>query len=263
MIGQHDDRAFYHRRRWERSEHSETTSASRIEYPNRCDWRCSHDREGCIRRVRNNSVGRCHVEIFVRPSRYKGCHQAHNAQVVTCAFFTTRNSLKLHGRLGSCHIAKVVLTIRHDSRQIPLAARRHLHGAGIRKPSQKAKFRVGQRMSAFAKKPTSHRRWLAPCRGDEVISVSGALMRLRAAACHSMHDETDAHQRASPACCVTQSTSPRRVTSVTVAAHTSMLASSRPNGQPRLVLRIRVPGMPAALRTSLTYRVTDLWVTTA
>jgi len=26
MIGQHDDRAFYHRRRWERSE---TTSASR------------------------------------------------------------------------------------------------------------------------------------------------------------------------------------------------------------------------------------------
>src|SRR6266851_5019790 len=31
MIGQHDDR-FYHRRRWERSERSETTSASRIEY---------------------------------------------------------------------------------------------------------------------------------------------------------------------------------------------------------------------------------------
>jgi hypothetical protein len=29
MIGQHDDRAFYHRRRWERSERSETTSASR------------------------------------------------------------------------------------------------------------------------------------------------------------------------------------------------------------------------------------------
>ena len=28
MIGQHDDRAFYHRRRWERSERSETTSAS-------------------------------------------------------------------------------------------------------------------------------------------------------------------------------------------------------------------------------------------
>jgi hypothetical protein len=33
MIGQHADRAFYHRRRWERSERSETTSASRIEYP--------------------------------------------------------------------------------------------------------------------------------------------------------------------------------------------------------------------------------------
>src|SRR5258705_11869563 len=26
---------------------------------------------------------------------------------------------------SSCHIAKVVLTIRHDSRQIPLAARHH------------------------------------------------------------------------------------------------------------------------------------------
>src|ERR1700676_959081 len=98
MIGQHDDRAFYHRRRWERSERSETTSASRIEYPNRCDWRCSHDRERCIRRVRNNSVGRCHVEIFVRPMQYKGCQQAHNAQVVICALFTTRNSLKLQGR---------------------------------------------------------------------------------------------------------------------------------------------------------------------
>jgi hypothetical protein len=97
MIGQHDDR-FYHRRRWERSERSETTSASRIEYPNRCDWRCSHDRERCIRRVRNNSVGRCHVEIFVRPMRYKGRQQAHNAQVVICALFTTRNSLKLQGR---------------------------------------------------------------------------------------------------------------------------------------------------------------------
>jgi hypothetical protein len=132
MIGQHDDRAFYHRRRWERSERSETTSASRIEYPNRCDWRCSHDRQWCIRRVRNNSVGRCHVEIFVRPMRYKGCHQAHNAQVVICALFTTRNSLKLGAAKGvfthsqsSCHIAKVVLTIRHDSRQIPLAARHH------------------------------------------------------------------------------------------------------------------------------------------
>jgi len=97
IFGQHDDR-FYHRRRWERSERSETTSASRIEYPNRCDWRCSHDRERCIRRVRNNSVGRRHVEIFVRPTRYKSCQHARNAQVVICAPFTTRNSLKLQGR---------------------------------------------------------------------------------------------------------------------------------------------------------------------
>jgi hypothetical protein len=69
----------------------------RFEYPNRCDRRCSHDREWCIRRARNNSVGCCHVEIFVRPMRYKGCHQAHNAQVAICALFTTRNSLKLQG----------------------------------------------------------------------------------------------------------------------------------------------------------------------
>src|SRR6266404_4769670 len=100
MIGQHDDRAFYHRRRWERSERSETTSASRIVSNTRADaiGDAGHDREWCIRRVRHNSVGRCHVEIFVRPMRYKGCDQAHNAQVVICALFTTRNSLKLQER---------------------------------------------------------------------------------------------------------------------------------------------------------------------
>ena len=38
------------------------------------------------------------MEIFVRPMRYKGCHQAHNAQVVICALFTTPNSLKLQER---------------------------------------------------------------------------------------------------------------------------------------------------------------------
>src|SRR6266576_5512939 len=98
MIVQHDDRAIYHRRRWERTQRSEICIADSFEYPNRCDWRCSHDREGCIRRTRNNSVGRDHVEIFVRPIWYKGCRQAHNAQVVICALFTTRNSLKLQGR---------------------------------------------------------------------------------------------------------------------------------------------------------------------
>src|SRR5450432_1929355 len=107
MIGQHDDR-FYHRRRWERSERSEPTSASRIEYPNRCDWRCSHDRERCIRRVRNNSVGRCHVEIFVRPMRYKGCRQPHNAQVVICALFTTRNSLTAVARIFTCATSMIL-----------------------------------------------------------------------------------------------------------------------------------------------------------
>jgi hypothetical protein len=100
MIGQHDDRAFYHRRRRERSERSGTTSAS---------WTVSNTRtgaigdavmiaRGCIRRIGNSSVGSCHVEIFVRPMRYKGCHQADHAQVEICALFTTRNSLKLQGR---------------------------------------------------------------------------------------------------------------------------------------------------------------------
>src|SRR6266446_9177260 len=77
-----------------------------LEYPNRCDGRCGHDREWCIRRVRNSSVGRCHVEIFVRPMRYKDCHQAHNAQVEICAFFTTRNSLKLQGRRQFCEMSE-------------------------------------------------------------------------------------------------------------------------------------------------------------
>src|SRR4249919_564642 len=68
MMVQHDDRAIWHRQRWERSSNTRT--------------------------ARNNSVGRHHMEIFVRPMRDKGSHQAHNAQVVICAFFTTPNSLK-------------------------------------------------------------------------------------------------------------------------------------------------------------------------
>jgi hypothetical protein len=56
--------------------------------------------------------------------------QARNAQVVICGFFTTRNSFEITGAAkgvfthsqSSCHIAKVVLTIRHDSRQIPIAS---------------------------------------------------------------------------------------------------------------------------------------------
>src|ERR1700704_2508445 len=99
MIVQHDDRAIYRRRRWTRTERSETTSASRTVSNTRTDdRRCSHDREWRTRRVQNNSVGRCHVEIFVRPMRHKGCHQAHNAKVAIFALFTTRNSLNLQGR---------------------------------------------------------------------------------------------------------------------------------------------------------------------
>jgi hypothetical protein len=71
MIGQHDDR-LYHRRRWERSERSETTSASRIEYPNRCDWRCSHDRKSCAHnqaRQPSNPFS-CAAPSYVPPSRF-------------------------------------------------------------------------------------------------------------------------------------------------------------------------------------------------
>jgi len=66
-----------------------------FEYPNRCDWRCSHDIQGELETIPLNAIT---VEIFVRPMRYKGCHQAHNAKVVICAFFTTPNSLKLQER---------------------------------------------------------------------------------------------------------------------------------------------------------------------
>src|SRR5712691_8440892 len=92
-----------------------------FEYPNRCDRRCSHDREWCIRRAQNNSVGRCHVEIFVRPMRYKGCHQAHNAKVVICALFTTPNSLELQGRRKAFSPNRKSCTRTH-SRQIPTAS---------------------------------------------------------------------------------------------------------------------------------------------
>jgi hypothetical protein len=150
---------------------------------NRCDWRCSHDRERCIRRVRNNSVGRCHVEIFVRPMQYKGCQQAHHAQVAICALFTTPNSLKLQGRRKAFSPVRKVRAIsqrcahnqaRQPSNPIasdarpfpphavssieglrtpaPPCAPHHLHGAGIRKPSQKRTCRNQWRM---ASEPTS------------------------------------------------------------------------------------------------------------
>ncbi len=64
------------------------------------------------------------MEIFVRPMRYKGCRQAHNAQVVICALFTTRNSLKLQGRRKVFSPIRKVRAISqklYSSRQIPIA----------------------------------------------------------------------------------------------------------------------------------------------
>jgi hypothetical protein len=53
---------------------------------------------------------------------YKGCHQAHNAQVVICAIFTTRTLFEIQGEgvftrsQSSCHIAKGVPEVRPNSR---------------------------------------------------------------------------------------------------------------------------------------------------
>jgi len=44
MVVQHDDRAISQRQRWERAEPSDDVCvAESFEYPNRCDWRCTHD----------------------------------------------------------------------------------------------------------------------------------------------------------------------------------------------------------------------------
>src|SRR6266704_5392710 len=56
--------------------------------------------------------------------RYKGCRQAHNAQVAICALFTTRNSLKLQGRRKVFSPIRKVRAISqklYSSRQIPIA----------------------------------------------------------------------------------------------------------------------------------------------
>jgi hypothetical protein len=103
------------------------------------------------------------VEIFVRPMRYNGCHQAHNAKVGNmCPFLFgitgTAKGVFTHSQ-SSCHIAKVVLALTAAAKS-PQRLTRHLaipHAvssigglrmpapvraappswAGIRKPSQK------------------------------------------------------------------------------------------------------------------------------
>jgi hypothetical protein len=62
MIVQHDDLAIYRRRRWERTERSEPTSASRTG---------SNTRTDAIGDAVMIASGRCHVAKFVRPMRYK------------------------------------------------------------------------------------------------------------------------------------------------------------------------------------------------
>src|SRR3981189_282897 len=52
QIVQHDDLAISSTAvEAPRVERADIRIADRFEYPNRCDWRCSHDREWCIRRA--------------------------------------------------------------------------------------------------------------------------------------------------------------------------------------------------------------------
>ena len=68
---------------------------------------------------RYNSVGRYHVEIFVRPMRYKGCHQAHNAKVVICAILNNAYLAEITGA------AKGVFT--HSQKFVPYRKNLYSH----------------------------------------------------------------------------------------------------------------------------------------
>src|SRR5712675_8302 len=65
-----------------------------FEYPNRCDWRCSHDIQGELETIPLDAItwkylfDRCGTKAAIR----------HITQVEICAFFTTPNPLKLQER---------------------------------------------------------------------------------------------------------------------------------------------------------------------
>src|SRR5216683_7388975 len=100
MIVQHDDRAIYHRRRWARTGRSETASAWRTVSNTRTDAigdavMIARGVQGELETIPLDAItwkylfGRCGTKAAIRP---------HNAKVVICALFTTRNSLKSQGR---------------------------------------------------------------------------------------------------------------------------------------------------------------------
>src|ERR1700720_897988 len=66
-----------------------------FEYPNRCDWRCSHDIQGELETTPLDAItwkylfDRCGTKSAIRRTTQK---------VVICALFTTPNSLKLQER---------------------------------------------------------------------------------------------------------------------------------------------------------------------
>ena len=131
MIVQHDDRAISHRQRCERTERSATTSASHGQFrrpePMRLEMRSRY-----TGRTRNNSVGRNHVEIFVRRMWYKGCHQAHNAKVVL-ALTAAKSPQRLTRHLATPPAVSSIGGLRTPApvRAAPPS------WAGIRKPSRK------------------------------------------------------------------------------------------------------------------------------
>ena len=123
------------------------------------------------------------MEIFVRPMRDKGSHQAHNAQVVICAFFTTPNSLKSQEwRKAFSPIRKVRAISQklysHTQRQIPIASdarpphtSRGFLGLFLSRSSQSGNSVVFRQFPLFDLKA----RFFVPTRGSLTSSRAGAV----------------------------------------------------------------------------------------
>src|ERR1700730_294175 len=99
MIVQHDDRAISHRQRCERTERSAVARrhlryTDSFEYPNRCDWRCSHDIQGELETIPLDAItwkylfDRCGTKAAIR----------HITQKLQYVPFLQPNSLKLQER---------------------------------------------------------------------------------------------------------------------------------------------------------------------
>jgi len=160
---QRDDRAIYHRRRWERTERSETTSASRtfrIPEPMRSEmqswsravykassvtWKYLSGRCGTKAAIRHITHKLQYVPFLQRATlwNYRGGERCFPpfAKFMpyrkSCALTQARQPSNPHSvwRATSPHFPRfppLEVCVRR-----PRCAPLHLHGAGIRKPSQK------------------------------------------------------------------------------------------------------------------------------